>query len=140
MKKTSTTQLVTFRKTGMRIENFKNITEWWEQGIIELERGVMAYSAKARRRNFERKSLLKELNLQNKVDTGQNEYKLTLQETHQLLLERPINLPEVKRALFGMAAGKSPGSDRLPAEFYRYGSRHMRGTKRSFSTRFPHPK
>ena len=60
---------------------------------------------------------------------------LSLEE--QLLLEEPVTLSEIKKALFDMEAGKTPGLDGLPAEFYRtffseiWGT-HLRGPKRSF--------
>ena len=43
----------------------------------------------------------------------------SLSSEEQLLLEGPITLEETKRALFSMGTGKTPGSDGLPAEFYK---------------------
>ena len=43
----------------------------------------------------------------------------TLDSEQRELIEGPVLLSEVKSALHGMDTGKSPGSDGLPAEFYR---------------------
>ena len=43
----------------------------------------------------------------------------SLSSEEQNSLEEPVTLPEVQTALFSMEAGKSPGQDGLPADFYK---------------------
>jgi len=56
---------------------------------------------------------------QNQINFILSHIDTVLGPEEQLLLEGPVTLAEIKRALFDMDIGKSPGSDGLPAEFYK---------------------